>query len=57
MLLKDVVCRSKHAHTDAYITIEYYSSTKKEIAPLAEIQMDLEIIILSEVSQRKTNIV
>ena len=57
MLLKDVVCIYKHAHTDAYTTIEYYSSTKKEMAPLAEIQMDLVIIILSEVSQRKTNIV
>ena len=33
-------------------TMEYYSAIKKnEIMPLAAIWMDLEIIILSEVSQ------
>ena len=32
-------------------TMEYYSAIKKnEIMPLAAIQMDLEVIILSEVS-------
>ena len=37
-------------------TMEYYSAIKKKkIMPLAAIWMDLEIIILSEVSQRKTN--
>ena len=36
---------------------EYYSAIKKnEICPLAAICMDLEISILSEVRQRKTNI-
>ena len=38
-------------------TMEYYSAIKKnEIMPFAAIWMDLEIIILSEVSQTKTNI-
>ena len=37
--------------------MEYYSATKKnEILPLATTWMDLETIIPSEVSQRKTNI-
>ena len=36
--------------------MEYYSAIKKsEIMPFAAIWMDLEIIILSEVRQRKTN--
>ena len=39
-------------------TIGFYSAIKKnEIMPLAITQMDLEIIILSEVSQKKTNII
>ena len=38
-------------------TMEYYSVIKEnEIMPFAETWMDLEIIILSEVSKRKTNI-
>ena len=39
-------------------TMEYYSAVKKkkhEIMPYIAIWMDLEIIILSEVSQRKIN--
>ena len=37
-------------------TMEYYSAIKKnEIMPFEATWMDLEIIILSEVSQRKTN--
>ena len=37
--------------------IDYYSAIKKnEILPFAAAWMDLEIIILSEVSHRKTNI-
>ena len=37
-------------------TMEYYSATKKnEIMPFAATWMDLEMIILSEVRQRKTN--
>ena len=39
-------------------TVEYYSATKKnEIMPFEATWMDLEIIILSEVSQTKTNII
>ena len=39
-------------------TMEYYTAIKKnEIMPFAATWMDLEIIILSEVSQRKTNII
>ena len=38
--------------------MEYYSAIKNnEIMPFAAIWMDLEIIILSEVSQRKTKII
>ena len=35
----------------------YSAIEKKEIMPFAATWMDLEIIILSEVSQRKTNII
>ena len=36
--------------------VEYYSAIKKnEIMPFATTWMDIEIIILSEVSYRKTN--
>ena len=39
-------------------TMEYYSAIKKnEIMPFAATWMDLEIIILNEVSQTKTNII
>ena len=39
-------------------TMDYYSAIKKcEIIPLAAIWMDLEIIILTELRQRKTNII
>ena len=39
-------------------TMEYYSAIKKnEIMPFAATWMDLEIIILSEVSQTKTYII
>ena len=38
--------------------MEYYSAIKKnKIVPFAATWMDLEIIILSEVSQIKTNII
>ena len=39
-------------------TMEYYSAVRKnEIMPVAETRMDLGIIILSEVSQKKINII
>ena len=39
-------------------TVEYYSALKKnDIMPFAATWMDLEIIILSEVSQIKRNII
>ena len=39
-------------------TMEYYSAIKKsEIMPFAATWMDLQVIILSEVSQKKTNII
>ena len=39
-------------------TMEYYLAVKKnEIMPFAATWMDLEIIILSEVRQTKTNII
>ena len=39
-------------------TMEYYSAIKKnEIMSFAATWMDLEIIILSKVRQRKTNII
>ena len=39
-------------------TMEYYSAIKKnEIMPFAATWLDLKIIILSEVRQRKTNVI
>ena len=39
-------------------TMEYYSAIKKnEILPFVTIQIYLEIIILNEVSQTRTNII
>ena len=38
-------------------TMEYYSAIKSENLPLAETWMDLDIIILNEVSQTKISII
>ena len=48
-----------HTHTHTYIhTMEYYSAIKKnEILPFATTWMELEGIMLSEISPRKTNII
>ena len=44
-----------YTHTHIIYTIKYYSAiNKNEIMPFAATQMDLEIIIQSEVSQRQT---
>ena len=46
-----------HIYTHIY-TMEYYSAIKKnEVMPFITTWMDLEIITLNEVSQRKTNII
>ena len=43
---------------DHIYTMEYYLPLEKnEIMPFAATWMDLEILILSEVRQRKTNII
>ena len=43
-----------HTHNTHTHTMEYYSAIKKnEIVPFATTWMDLEIIILSEISQKE----
>ena len=50
---KDVVCVCVYTHTK-----EYYSAIKKdEIVPFAATWMDLEFVILGEVSQTKRNVI
>ena len=51
---EDVAHTHTHTHTHTHIhTMEYYSAIKKnEIMPSAATWMPLEIIILSEVSQK-----
>ena len=47
-----------HTHTHTHIhTMEYYSAIRNEILPFAATWIDLENIILSDVSQKKTNTV
>ena len=46
-----------HTHTHTH-TQEYYSALKKnELRPFAATRMDLESVILSEVRQRRRNII
>ena len=50
------ICVYTHTHTHTH-TVEYYSALKKnKIMLFAATLMDLEFIILREVSQTKTNI-
>ena len=58
---KDVVCTHTHMHAHTHTrthththTVEYYSAIKKnEILSSATTWMDLEIITLSEISQKE----
>ena len=54
---KDVDYTYTHTHTHTHThTMDYYLATEKnEILPFATMWMDQESIMLSEVSQRKTN--
>ena len=55
--IKKMCCMWIYIYVYIY-TMEYYSAIKKnEIMSFAATWMDLEIIILSEVSQTKTNII
>ena len=51
------ICIHTHTHTHTHThKMEYYSAIKNnEIMPFAATWMDLDIITLNEVSQRKTN--
>ena len=54
--IKKVVHTHTHTHTHTY-KMECYSAIKKnKRMPSAATGMDLEIIVLSEISQTKTNI-
>ena len=46
----------RHTHTHTY-TLEYYSVIKYETMPFVAIWMNLENIILNEVSYTKANII
>ena len=50
---EDVVYIYIYTHTHIH-TVEYYSAIKRnEIVPLAEMWMDLEIVIHSKISQKE----
>ena len=50
-------CSRQNTGVGCHCLLQYYSAIKNEILSFAAIWMDLEIIILSEISQRKTNII
>ena len=53
--MDDWIKKMSHTHTH---TMEYYSAIKKnEILPIATTQMELEGIMLSEISKRKIKII
>ena len=46
--------KSENEVAQSYIyTVEYYLAIKNEIMPFAAMQIDLELFVLSEVSQKK----
>ena len=52
-----MVCVYVYTHTHTH-TLEYYLAIKKnEILPFVTMWMELECIMLSEISQSKTNII
>ena len=55
--IKKMWCVYRHTHTHTYIhTMEYYSAMKKnEIMPFAATWMQLEIVILSDISQEEND--
>ena len=57
--IKKMWCIHTQTHTHIHThTMEYYSAIKRnEILPFAATWMDLEIVILSEVSQTERHIV
>ena len=59
--IKKMWCMYTHTHTHTHAhthTMEYYSTIKKnEILPFATTWMELEGIMLSEISQKKTKII
>ena len=60
MGIKKRVYRCVHTHTHTHthsLTMEYYLAVKKnDIMPFAATRMDLEIIVLTEVSQQREQV-
>ena len=60
MGIKKRVYRCVHTHTHTHthsLTMEYYLAVKKnDIMPFAVTRMDLEIIVLTEVSQQREQV-
>ena len=50
------MCTHTHTHTHTHTMENYLAIKKNEILPFATKWMELECVMLSEISQRKTNI-